>query len=130
MHTGKVPTALKTVVVSPLLKKSSLDHQNLKNYRPVSNLPYLGKLLEKVAISQLDSHFLLNDLHEPLQSAYRANHSVETALMKVSSDILSAIDKKKCVLLVLLDLSAAFDTVDHSIFLNRMNQECGVDSIA
>jgi len=95
----------------------------LKNFRPVSNLPYLGKLIEKVAVNQMESHLTENDLHEPLQSAYRANHSTETALLKVSNDILLELDKRKCVYLVLLDLSAAFDTIDHTVFLSRLHEE-------
>ncbi len=74
------------------IKKPSLDKENLKSYRPVSNLPYLGKIIEKVAISQIDQHLTTNQLHESLQSAYSTNHSTETAIVKVTNDILSALD--------------------------------------
>ena len=116
--------------VTPLLKKPSLDSENMKNYRPVSNLAYVGKLVEKVVVSQIDAHMTVNNLHEPLQSAYRANHSVETALLRVSNDLLLAIDGKKCVFLTLLDLSAAFDTIDHSVFLTRIDHENGISESA
>ena len=125
-----MPLALKQAVVKPLLKKSTLDPENLKNYRPVSNLPYLGKLIEKVAVQQIDTHLSSNNLHEPLQSAYQANHSTETALLKVTNDILLALDKRKCVYLVLLDLSAAFDTINHNVFLTRLQQENGISGDA
>ena len=77
-------TSLKQAVVTPLLKKTSLDKENLKNYPPVSNLPYLGKCIEKVAIKQMEDHLSENDLHEPLLSAYKTYHSTETSLAKVT----------------------------------------------
>ena len=66
-----MPDSLKRAAVTPLLKKPTLNKEDLKNYRPVSNLPYIGKLIEKAAIVQMDSHISANELHEPLQSAYR-----------------------------------------------------------
>ena len=83
-----MPDPLKQAIVKPLIKKSTLDKENLKNYRPVSNLPYIGKIIEKVAVNQIEQHLSSNNLHEPLQSAYQANHSTETALLKVTDDIL------------------------------------------
>jgi len=122
----KMPTALKEAIVKPLLKKPSLDKEDFKNYRPVSNLAFLGKVIEKAAIQQIDQHISNNNLHEPLQSAYTKNHSTETALLKVSNDILRALDKGKGVYMVLLDLSAAFDTIDHTVFLSRLEKVYGV----
>jgi len=118
-----MPAQLKQAIVKPLLKKASLDKENLKNYRPVSNLPFISKIIEKVAVKQVEKHLSKYSLHEPLQSAYKLNHSVETALLKVSNDILMALDKRQCVYLVLLDLSAAFDTIDHSVFLSRLEED-------
>ena len=92
----------------------------MKNYRPVSNLPYIAKISEKIVLNQVDNHMILNSLHQDTQSAYRANHSTETALLKIHNDLLLAMDDKKCTLLVLLDMSAAFDTVEHCILLNRL----------
>ncbi len=126
MSNSHVPTALKTAVVVPILKKVSLDPDILKNYRPVSNLPYLAKLLEKVVCKRLQDHKMINSLYEPAQSAYRAGHSTETAVLKVHNDILRSIDDGHCVFLVLLDLSAAFDTVHHETLLRRMEAEFGV----
>ena len=119
-----------TICVSPLLKKLFLDCENLKNYRPVSNLCTLAKVTEKMAMKRLYGHFDENNLREPLQSAYRPGHSTETALVKVFNDCLTMIDKKQCVLLVLLDLSAAFDTVDHSVMLQRLEKLFGVTGSA
>ena len=121
-----MPSELKKAIVKPLIKKSSLDKENLKNFRPVSNLPFIGKIIEKIAVTQLDKHLTDYNLHEPLQSAYQANHSTETALLKVTNDILLALDNRKCAYLVLLDLSAAFDTIDHQVFLARLEQENGI----
>ena len=113
-------------IVIPRIKKPSEDKENLKNYRPVSNLPYLGKLIESVVIDQTDSHLSALGLHEPLQSAYTPNHSTETAMLRVSNDILRALDRGQSVYLVLLDLSAAFDTIDHQVFVSRLQEDYGV----
>ena len=71
-----------------------------------------------------------NNLYEPYQSAYRKSHSVETALIRVQNDILQALDKKQCVILVLLDLASAFDTVDYSILLSRLSKYVGINGDA
>ena len=126
LSTSHVPTALKTAVVTPVLKKPTADPDELTNFRPVSNLPFLVKLLEKVVSRRLKDHKTENELYEHTQSAYRAGHSMETALLKVQNDILRAIDTGHCVFLVLLDLSAAFDTVAHHILLERMKTKFGV----
>ena len=110
----------------PLLKKPTLDKEVLKNYRPVSNLSFLSKLLEKAALKQLSNHMDTHNLHTPIQSAYRPLHSTETALLKVQNDILLSLDASQGVILVLLDLSAAFDTIDHNILLSRLNSRIGV----
>ena len=121
-----MPCALREAVVRPLIKKPSLDKENFKNYRPVSNLAFLGKLIESIAIEQIEDHLSINQLHEPLQSAYTPNHSTETAVVKVTNDVLCALDHRQCVYLVLLDLSAAFDTIDHQVFLSRLREDYGV----
>ena len=126
LSTSHVPTALKTVVVTPVLKKPTADPDELTNFRPVSNLPFVVKLLEKVVSRRLKDHKTENELHEHTQSTYRAGHSTETALLKVQNDILRAIDTGHCVFLVLLDLFAAFDTVAHHILLERMKTKFGV----
>ena len=130
LASGVVPASMKHALVTPLLKKQSLDPNNAKNYRPVSNLSFLSKVLEKVVAGQLLEHMVTFDLHEPLQSAYRSGHSTETALVRVQNDLLQAVDKKQGVILVLLDLSAAFDTIYHTILLCRLKERLGVRGVA
>ena len=110
-------------VIRPLLKNPKLDHHDCKNFRPISNLTILSKVVQKVVAKQLVSYLESNDLCEVFQSEYRKNHSTETTLIRVYSDIATAIDKRRSVILVLLDLSAAFHTVDHSRLLEiRVSQ--------
>ena len=126
----EVPLAMKQAIITPILKKPSLKTNELSSYRPVSNLSFISKILERVICDQLTKYLNENELHHYYQSAYRAHHSVETALVKVQNDIVKAIDQKKHVVLVLLDLSAAFDTVDHGILLQRLRQRFGIESNA
>jgi hypothetical protein len=113
-------------VISPLIKKSSLDQQGFSNYRPVSGLPFLSKLIERLMLKQLTSHIEDFQLLLPIQSAYRVNYSTETALLAIQNDLLSAADAGMGSALLLLDLSAAFDTVDHQILLKRLASTLGV----
>ena len=92
----------------------------VKNYRPVSNLPFVSKILEKVVNNQLENHINSHSLHDDVQSAYRAYHSTEIALLQVHHDIAYALDSNCCAVLLMLDLSAAFDTIDHQILFNRL----------
>ena len=92
LTTGIVPRDLKTAIVKPLLKKPSLDKNLLKNYHPISNLPFLSKILEKVILHKLLSQLQTNNLYNPFQSAYRAGHSTETVLLRVVNGVLSALD--------------------------------------
>ena len=124
LQTGTFPDDLKVALVRPQLKKIKLDLIE-KNYRPVSNLQFIGKFIKRAVNNQLQEHITSNNLMEPMQSAYRAGHSTETALIKVKADLLNAIDNKEVVCLVLLDLSAAFDTVDHQILLDRLKKMFG-----
>ena len=124
LQTGTFPDDLKVALVRPQLKKINLDLIE-KNYRPVSNLQFIGKLIERAVNNQLQEHITSNNIMEPMQSAYRAGHSTETALIKVKADLLNAIDKKEVVCLVLLDLSLAFNTVDHQILLDRLKKMFG-----
>ena len=101
----------------------------MKNYRPISNLSFISKLIERAVATEVNQHVHNNKLGEPLQSAYRPLHSTETALLRVKNDILHSIDDHKAVALVLLDLSAAFDTVDHTIVIQRLEQVFGLDGL-
>ena len=126
LTTGIVPDCFKSAIVKPLLKKPGLDVNDLKNFRPVSNLPFLSKILEKVVLAQLESHLSRNNLHEVCQSAYRQNHSTETLLLSVTDSLLCKADNRLVSLLTLLDQSAAFDTIDHKILLNRLSYSFGI----
>ena len=126
---GNFPEHFKEALIIPLIKKIILE-RIFPSYRPVSNLLYLSKLTEKAAADQLLEHCNDQDLLEWLQSAYKCGHSIETALLRVQNDIFLAMDQQKCVLLVLLDLSAAFDTVDHTMLLSRLEKRCGITGTA
>jgi len=120
LSTGKFPKRFKHALVTPLIKNSKMDENSMSSYRPISNLHYVSKLLERCVSKQLHEHLSKNSHYEPFQSAYRPHHSTETALLRVQNDILVSMDKQDITLLVMLDLSAAFDTVDHDIMLHRL----------
>ena len=123
LNTGIFPSTLKEAVLVPLLKKTNLDRNVFSNYRPVSNVPFFSKIIEKVVLGQLKNHLDSLDLHDEYQSAYRKYHSTETALVRLKNDILLGIDQKKAVFVVILDLSSAFDLVDHAILTHRMQTQ-------
>ncbi|WP_419586369.1 RNA-directed DNA polymerase, partial [Thiolapillus sp.] len=102
----------------------------LKNFRPVSNLSFMSKVTEKVVLQQLLAYLTEHKLICPSQSAYRPHHSTETALLKITNDILLALDSGNVSLLTLLDLSAAFDTIDHCILLDRLQHMYGISGTA
>ena len=122
---GYVPIEWKAALVDPRLKKSG-QNASLSNLRPVSNLQFVSKLTEKVVCNQTQDHMLRSGLYQVLQSAYRTSHSTETALLKVHNDILINMNNQKVTLLVLLDLSSAFDTVDHQVLLRRLQVTFGI----
>jgi len=123
---GHVPLSQKVAIIRPHLKKRGLDATDCKNFRPVSNLSFLSKLLEKIVANQVNDFLQRCKAYPLLQSAYRKFHSTETALLKVFSDLCKAVDEGNICLLGLLDLSAAFDTVDHHILLTRLNSSFGI----
>ena len=117
---GVFPDSFKRAMVIPLLKKPNLDFM-YENYRPISNLSFMSKLLERIVAKQLLEHITENDLDVKYQSAYKAFHSTETALLRVQNDILQSMDRNEVAILIMLDLSAAFDTVDINILLYRLS---------
>ena len=125
LSSGVVPSCFKHALVRPLLKKANLDPNCLRNYRPISSLPFLSKVLERIVLKQFLLHLQSHSLLEPFQSAYRKCHSTETALLRVVNDLLQASDTGHVSILPLIDLSAAFDTTDHGILINRLHTTFG-----
>ena len=126
LESGIFPDSWKeAVVIIPLLKKLGLESL-FNNLRPVSNLAYISKLIERAVFNQTYDHLARSGLYPLLQSAYRRYHSTDTALVKVANDILLNMNSQRVTLLVLLDLSAAFDTVDHAILLKRLTTDFGI----
>ena len=93
----------------------------LTNYRPISNIMFVAKTTERFVAQQVQHFMEENSIYGIYQSAYRAHHSAETALMRIHNDIAHSIDNRQSVLLVLLDLSAAFNTINHTILLRRLS---------
>ena len=130
LEKGYLPASQKKAIVYPGLKKPSLDPDDLSNYRPISNLSFVSKLLERAVHAQLLLYLNDNELLPSVQSAYRQFFSTETAVLKVVTDTLAALDRGQISLLGMFDLSAAFDTVDHSILLRRMEISFGIRGAA
>ena len=126
MREGIVPPDFKQALVTPLIKKKTLCRNEFKNYRPISNLSFLSKILEKIVAKRLNAHIEEHLLSNHVQSAYKRFHSTETALLKIHNDIICNMDNGKVTALTLLDLSAAFDTIDHSTLLERLHVHFGI----
>ena len=126
---GIFAASWKSPIMRPLLKKLDLALINA-NYRPVSNLPFISKIVKRCMLLQLSHHCEEYNLQPDYQSAYRANYSCEMALLGISNDILWTQERQSIVSLVAIDLSAAFDTVDHDILLDILNNKFGVEDKA
>ena len=114
----------------PYPQKPSSDKEVFKNYRPVSNLNIISKILERVVAVQLQTHLDEAGLMTAFQSAYRKHHSTESALLNIQNDILLNMAKGSVTALTLLDLSTAFDTIDHTILVDRLNVYYGISELA
>ena len=127
LQEGKFLTNWKCAIVSPLIKKLNQELE-LKNFRPVSNLQFISKIVECAMLDQIINHCDHQDLSPHHQSAYRKHHSCETAVLKITNDALWSLEQEKIKILVCLDLSAAFDTVDHEILLDILHHYYGIDN--
>jgi len=128
--TGIFPSSEKHAIVTPVIKKAGSDITQLSNYRPISNLSFISKFIERTIASQLTFYLEANSLLPKAQSAYRRRHSTETALLRIRNDALIAADKGMVTIVVLLDYSAAFDTVDHQVMLHVLETKYGISGSA
>ena len=130
MYEGNFPQSYKNATVRPLLKKHNLPHDDLFSYRPISDLNFLSKVLERIILSRINIHLRKFPSLCRFQSAYRKFHSTETALLRIYNDLLLAFNRKEVSALVLIDLSAAFGTIDHQILLIRLSTFFGFSGTA
>lgn len=129
LSNGVFPSNFKHAVIIPLLKKPGQDINSLNNYRPVSNLSFISKLIERIVAKQLLDYLKTYNLLPRNQSGYRQYHSTETALLQVTSELFKASESKQISLLVLLDMSAAFDCVNHGTLLSRLSLSYGMSGL-
>ena len=129
LDSGSIDGA-KLAHITPLIKGMNLDNSEYKNYRPISNLSFVGKLIERVVLRRLNKHMTENNLHASQQSGYKKSHSTETLLLRVVNDLLIASTENRATVVMLLDLSVAFDTVDHHKLLSILEKELGISGIA
>ena len=127
---GKFPSKFARAQVTPILKKDGLDPEIPSNYRPISNLNTLSKILERLFLSRLKIHINNSGRTNMYQSAYKQYHNTEMAVLKILDDIYAAVDDKKVTCLAALDLSAAFDTLEHEKLLARLRNSYGLDGSA
>ena len=123
---AEFPKECKMAFLTPVIKKIILVAEIPKNYRPVFNLSFLSTLVERIVCVHLANHLDKNGLYEVFQSAYRQLHSTEIALLRVQNDILQAVDNRGGAILVLLDISAAFDTIAHEKLERTLDTYCGI----
>ena len=129
LATGSVE-GVKDCIIIPLLKKAGLDPETLKNYRPVTNELFVSKLTEKVVDTRIFDHMTLNRLHSKYQHGYKKFHGTETISLKLVNDILIGFESNSATIVLLIDLSAAFDTVDITKLLNILEKDIGIGGIA
>ena len=122
--TGSIHNDLKHAIVIPIIKKGNLDPESLSSYRPISQLSIISKIIEKIVFTQLSDYLIRNKLLDLYQSTYTRHHSTETAILNVFDKVLLKLSKHRPHQFLLLDLSAAFDTIDHEILIQRLIDIC------
>ena len=125
LEQGVFPDRWKMAIIRPMLKKLGLELIT-SNYRPVSNLPFLPKVLEKIVLARYNNHCDRYNLIPSFQSAYRPKHSCETSMVKLVNDLLWCMERKEATAVAVIDLSAAFDTVDHNILIDLLHETFGI----
>ena len=113
-----------------MLKKANVLRSDLSNNQPISTLPFLAKIMERAVVWQLQPHLESNNIFDEYQSGFRPGRGTETTLIKVKDDCLWAMDSDEASALILLDLSAAFDNVDHARLLERLVSVAGFEDMA
>ena len=127
-HSGIVPSSLKHATMKPILKKPRLDIECLSNYRKISQLSFISKILERIVSNQLINYQNVNALFYPRQSAYRKFHIPETLIISILDYFINKLDNNFNIQLILLDLSLEFDTIYHSILITRL-EDIGIVGI-
>ena len=130
MEEGIFPNSLKFTIVRPRLKKTNPDPEDMNSFRLISNLTFLSKTVERAVAIRFVEHSELHKLLPHHQSAYRSSHSTETAVLAVHNDLVRTMDRGNMSALVILDLSASFDTVVHSIMLQVLRDRFCVEGRA
>ena len=121
LEQGVFPDSWKMAIIRPLLKKLGLELIT-SNYRLVSNLPFLSKVLEKIVLARYNDHCDRHNLIPSFQSAYRPKHSCETWMVKLVNDLLWSMERKEATAVAVIDLSATFDMVDHNILIDLLHE--------
>ena len=121
---------VKSSVIDPLIKKAGLDVDTKKNYRPVNNLVFFSKLTERIVTRRLEEHMTRNCLNEHTQFAYKKHHNTEMMMVGIFDEVLKGFDENKATIIVFLDLSAAFDTIDIDKLIEILHEELGIDGVA
>ena len=124
------PAFFKTAQVLSLLKKGNLDPTIPSNYRPISNLSTISKIIERLVHSRITSYVLSSPNFNPFQSAYRKHHSTETTLIRITDSLRNICATGHAAVLVSLDLSAAFDILDHNILIDILNRHFNISDLA
>jgi hypothetical protein len=127
---GRFPNRFKVAQVTPLLKKDVLDASDPASYHPISNLYAISKIIERLCLARLMPHVVATGHFNPLQSAYQRNLSTGTVLLKILNDLNRIIDDQRSAVLIGLDLSAAFDTIEHDILIQRLRSVFGATEFA
>src|SRR6218665_739881 len=123
---GILPASQKRSILVPALKCEGLDSKDPVNYRPIANVSFVSKIIEKIIAFQMTSYLETNNLLPDIQSGFRKGHSTKSLLLRLLSDVYAVTDSSQLTLLALFDVSAAFDTVDHEILLKRLNVSFGL----